>query len=189
MSTQEELDRKWLERIISGEGMTPEIEALARRYDETPSVVNEETREAWGLCTEEAWDQATRLTALYNVHVLIVDGQPYNTPSEMFADVDLGILQISRDNANHPLMSLDATLALRVWHDLTHYELRSNFEFSGESLTYARQVEHVRQFSSRPLDILAHVLYCDIVAQVANGMLHKAFPVQKVFTRNQWGQA
>lgn len=39
---QEELDRKWLERILSSEGMNEEIEAIATWYDETPSTLNDE---------------------------------------------------------------------------------------------------------------------------------------------------
>lgn len=183
------LDLEWIERTIAEDKATgadvseiaKTIQDVARWYDETPSVINAETKAIYRTFCEECSDQAKRLVGVFNVKVERVTGQPYLTPSEMFEAIRHGILKISTDNVKHPLMDLDATVDLRVWHDLTHFELQSNFGFTGEYKTYQRQVMHTKS-STRNHQYLDHALYSDIVGQVANGIIHRAFPIQKVFT-------
>lgn len=187
MNTQEVLDREWFERVIAtgakneqdATELKAEIERVGRWYDETPSVINESTLGMYKAFSEECARQANRMMMKYHVFVNLVTGQPYETLAEMSADIRQGTLKITTDNSNHPAMSLYETADLRVWHDLTHYELQTNFGYRGEYQTYLGQVEHVK--NSPHADVLKHILYCDIVGQVGNGLIHRVFPEQKLF--------
>lgn len=189
MKTQDQLDREWFERTIaidtqagaSYDQVTAEIQAISDWYDKTPSIINEQTVTMYHCFSNECHDQAKWLTKKHNVKIELVTGQPYLTLEEMSADIRQGILKITTDNTNHPIMFLEDTIALRIWHDLTHYEIQANFGFYGEVRTYEAQCLHV-ETSWRNQVYLQHVLYCDIVGQVANGLVHRVFPEQKVFT-------
>lgn len=117
--------------------------------------------------------KARSMMSEYGVIVTYVGGQPYETPQEMFDDIDKGVLKISLENNTHPVLTETQNLICRIWHDLTHYKLRSNFGFLGECETCEDQTKQAPE--------LAHVLHCDIVMQVAWGLVHKQFPPQKTF--------
>lgn len=191
MSTLEQ-DQVWLEKALAADTETgaaleelwPEIQSIAEWYETEPSTINDETRAHYKAFVRECHYMARVMAERYQVQMEAVEGQPYNVPSEMFDDIEKNHrLRISVDNCNHPLMPLSDTLALRVWHDLTHYEIKSGFGFVGEYNTYVRQAEHVNGLPNAA--DLEHVLFCDIVGQVAWGMVHNAFPPQKVFTKLQ----
>jgi hypothetical protein len=187
-------DEEWFKAVIAedeGKGQTSDeliaqIQEISDWYDNTPSVLNEETVGIWRELARESAEQADRMMSKYNVNLSIVDGQPYNNLQEMSADIGKGRIAISRDNSSHPVFNEYETISLRIWHDLTHYEIQSNFSFLGECATYRRQVEHTG-FSHRNTFHLQHALYCDIVGQVANGLVHRVFPEQKVFTLKHKG--
>lgn len=174
-------DSEWFERVlqadqdkgISYEELKGRIEELAALYDKTISRVNSATVKAWSDYAEVARMKARRMMNEYGVAAEYVHGQPYETPESMFSDIDKGILQISLENNTHPILTSQENLICRIWHDLTHYKLRSNFGFLGEWETCEDQTKQAPE--------LAHVLHCDIVLQVAWGLVHKQFPPQKVF--------
>lgn len=179
-------DMEWFNKTdVSEENYTEELQQRIRTigewYDAQVSVVSEKTTAQWNLLAVESEYQAKRLTRKYNVKVDMVEGQPYLTPNEMFADIGKGLLKISIDNAIHPIHSLMDTVYLRIWHDMTHWECKANFGFSGEVKAYQAQVQHTKEFSVRDRATIEHTLYVDIVGQVANGLIHSAFPIQKVF--------
>ena len=155
--------------------------AIGKWYDKQVSVVNSDTRYMWILLAQESKYQAARLASKYNVAVTRVTGQPYTLPCEMFSDIAQGTLKISIENIAHPIHNLDDTVALRTWHDLTHYEIKANFGFTGEYKTYTAQVQHAKDYSFRNPKLIDHTLYIDIVGQVGNGLLQMVFPIQKVF--------
>lgn len=190
-ATQQEKDLERMERVLAEDTRTGSdytqlrhsIRQISNWYDNTKSRVCFETTSLYHLFSYECHYQAERMANKYKVSILLVDGQPYETLYEMSEDIRQGVLKISTDNALHPLMDLDETISLRIWHDLTHYEIQTNFGFLGEYNTYLRQVEHCQEYSSHKDQLaLRHVLFCDIVGQVANGLTHRRFPIQKVFT-------
>lgn len=157
------------------------VERIGQWYEEKESVVNSYTEHAWRLLSIESYNQALRMLEKYNVYAEPVAGQPYNNHHEMFEDIKQGILLVSTDNVDHPLMNQYDTFYGRVWHDLTHYEINTGFGFAGEQKACMQQCQHVLTYSQNNYDLLSHALYVDIVGQTANGLLHKRFPIQKVF--------
>lgn len=158
---------------ISYEALKTRIESLATVYDKAISQINSETVKLWGEYATVSHMKARHMMHKYGVMVKYVNGQPYETPEAMFTDIDKGTLQISVENNTHPILSPHQNLVARIWHDLTHYTLRSNFEFLGECETCEAQIEQAPE--------LAHVLHCDIVLQAAWYFVHRSFPPQKVF--------
>lgn len=178
---QERFERVIAEDVALGrdsEFIKSQISFLADWYDKTPSIIDGETLRLWGAYAYHSAYHAGRLTHKYRVGIKPVWGQPYAVPEEMFADIEKGVLKISLDNSLHPILSKDENFNARIWHDLTHYEIHSNFGFMGEWETCNRQTEHVGKNQ-----YLTHVLFCDIVGQVAWGLVHREFPLQKVIKR------
>ena len=174
-------DSEWFERVlqadkdkgISYEALKERIEGLAKVYDKAISRIDSRTIKAWSDYACIARLLGNRMVKEYGVIVKYTWGQPYETPKSMFSDIDKGILQISLENNAHPVLTSRENLICRIWHDLTHYKLRSNFGFLGECETCEDQTKQAPE--------LAHVLHCDIVLQVAWGLVHRQFPPQKVF--------
>lgn len=180
-----EHDKAWFERVIAADkskgidldSLKTEIEGLASFYDKAISRVNDETFSMWGLYVEVAHMRAKRMMRDYGVQVRFVSGQPYETPEAMYADIEQGKLYISQENNTHPILTPMDNMVSRVWHDLTHYKLRSNFGFLGECETMKDQALQCNNDLT-----LTHVLHCDIVLQVAWGLMYREFPPQKVLT-------
>lgn len=157
------------------------VERVGRWYEENDSKVNPATIHMWRLLAFESYNQALRMMKKYNVYAEPVAGQPYHNHQGMFADIQAGILRVSTDNVDHPLMNQYDTFYGRVWHDLAHYEIKTGFGFAGEVAAFRQQCQHIAEYAQNNSYLICHALYVDIVGQTANGLLHKRFPIQKVF--------
>lgn len=157
------------------------VERIGQWYEDNESKVTPETIHMWRLLAIESYNQALRFMEKYNVYAEPVSGQPYDNHHEMFADIKQGILLVSTENVDHPLMNQYDIFYERVWHDLTHYEISTGFGFAGEKAAYLAQCQQTLAYSENNYYLISHALYVDIVGQTANGLLHKRFPIQKVF--------
>ena len=167
--------------VKSQADVSDKVAEISAYYDKHHTVVDSRTCLLWNTLSAISKLEAERLQHKYNVTVKYVTGQPYDSESAMFADIENGILLVSTENTDHPIMSIQDTLNGRVWHDLTHYEIKSNFGFEGEVATYKRQVTHVQWHYPEFVAVAKHTLYLDIVCQVASGLTYQQFPEQKAF--------
>ena len=169
------------ERVKPAESDTELIQRISDWYDTCQTTVNTRTLYLWSHLSRIAAIEAERLLLKYNVKAELVSGQPYQTEAEMFSDIANGRLLVSTENTLHPIQGTLETYIGRIWHDMTHFEIQSNFSFQGECKTYHAQVNHARMFHPEFAATIRHTLFLDIVCQVASGSVYKQFPVQKTF--------
>jgi hypothetical protein len=183
MPTNTDKNDTWFQLacVKDSHNMSEPIARISHWYDNHETVLNPYTRSTWATLSQVCETESQRMLARLKVKTESRSGQPYFSEYDMFTDIKAGWLLVSKENDNHPLMNARETFYSRVWHDLTHAEIGANFEFSGESQVYRRQVQHAIQYHAAHAQGIAHALYLDIVAQVASGMTYQQFPIQKVF--------
>lgn len=103
-----------------------------------------------------------------NKRVKLVTGQPYQNAAEMRARVaEEGVLYISTDYNNDPLLPEGNNLNFRTAHDFHH--IRSphcNFELWGEVCAYSKFAEYAVKFPAPLASEFCQILFSEIVAQV-----------------------
>lgn len=115
-----------------------------------------------------------------NPRVIWVNGQPYNTADEMRHELQGGILRISTDYNDSPLMPGQINLDFRAMHDLQHCRTPDcNFNAWGEICAYTlasklTSDEYIKDF-----------LFSEIVGQVCYLRTYGHFPEQRVVLINR----
>lgn len=156
------------------------IDNIAKWYDSAPDREESQVK-YWHYLGWETDSQVTRLMKEFDIEILRVTGQPYSDAWEMFADIENGQLQVSIDNLEHPVFDLETNFNFRVWHDLAHYEARSDFSYYGEVRAYEMQLGHIAEFAELPYYGLRHALFVEVLGQAASRIANGKFNTQKVF--------
>lgn len=111
------------------------MRAIAARYAAAP-LLDPAAIPAWKALAGHCWTEADRLRKSYRI--VEVAYQPYLDVAAMFNDLDSGRLLVTTANSEHPLWSVQETVASRICHDiLGHYAAHrrgelADFSWEGE---------------------------------------------------------
>jgi hypothetical protein len=156
-----------------GTNWTDHLQEIAQAYQEAP-IYDPNAAPAWRELAQDSLRRAKLLQT--QIHIEVVDEpEPYPSVQDMSDDVRKNAhLFVSRAHADHPVWSVDESVAFRIVHDvLGHVAAGSDFGWQGENQACAAHLPLLSPLAQK-------ALFTECIGATAYGAYFRTYSPQKI---------